>query len=215
MKTSGGLLSIPDFELSRDGQENRITVFIDGWTYHQDPLYFFGDVRKRNELSGRGYRVVTLPAGVVLGKPDYQLIQAILSDAKGIIRPFPVVEGMEFLPELIPNNLDPVVKEQILFLGVDAKKMRLINYQAGIEFISQANVAIAKVLVEHAAKLPEFSQPRGLVGEDKIVMRVRKSEILANQESWKSFWIFYSCLSVVGYRPILIWVDPKPPRLTQ
>jgi hypothetical protein len=213
-KASGGLLTVPDFEVTKHGETNRYTIYVDGWRYHREPKYFYGDIRKRNELAFNAYRVITLPAGMVMDREkNSDLLNALITSNPSISKPYPTVDpnSIEFDPALIPA-LDPEVKDQLSFLGYHPDKCRLINFKSGQASLNSGD-ALAKFLFEYGEKLLKELRPFAVLNDDQILMRLNSEIILADQEMWRTFWIYHSILNVVGYRPIIIWIGDKPRRV--
>lgn len=212
LKSSGGLLSIPDFELERISDNRRITVFVDGWKYHNDPFCFYGDVRKRNELGNRGYCVVTVPAAIAM---DYdknrEVLEGLLNDQQVLRRPFETVPGFE-LPNDPFASVDAEVKDQLMYLGVTFDRLEIINFKSGHERLGSNSGGIGKVLFQLGEKLPKSLRPFARVGDDQIISLLNGDQVLKDQEIWKIFWLYQSALAVVGYRPVAVWIGAKPRR---
>ncbi len=211
-KSSGGLLTIPDFELTHDHSGEKVTVFVDGWKFHSSAYTFYGDLRKRNELVGRGYRVVTLPAALVLGDPQVEMIRQLLKRSQTLYRPFPVIEGLEMPEGTIPSHLEPEVYEQFRHLRSLGSDLQLIHFNQGMEKIKSLTNDSNRWMVECIEQIPRYLRPVGIAGDDRLVIRATAQNLLKDTEVWKNFWIYYSVLSAMGYRPLVMWCDPKPER---
>lgn len=208
---SGGLLTISDFELKHSQNESRLTVYVDGFQYHGlIRKNFFKDILKRNELTGRGYRVLTIPAALVVGPQLQTEILNSLFNIATIQRPFPVVPGMELVDGMIPAHVEPRFKEQMIHNRIGREPLQVINPNGGIDILRQSGSPLGLAMAAAYEKMPKSARPFALQGEDLLLLKAKADDLLHDQETWKSFWIFYSGLSVLGYRPLVIWDGLAP-----